>query len=343
MSNKNESTNYPFDDTEKFDNDNNCEFIFITDSIEKKQIARQSIISKNTALPTNKECKKKSGRVYMSFLYEDIMNYENYKVLPKEMKRTALIIYLNKHKVIGLAQAWDKTLPAIYSAQARLDIKKNENEEYMSDKKTISINEFKKFILPSSTRSVDFHQKNIMAQPPEIKDNVNIVPIEITPTDEMTESVLNPVENTVPTIVEPEPTISPVIPGTDIEQDYILQIILPSKQIAGDNIANYLTNLTSMFDENNKIQIYMSINKISVSNFTFEIKIDDTFNVKTFETEFMEMIQSVPKNATYRLVVNAKEIESNKINSDKINSDKMMATRDIPVTTPIPNLQTKIS
>ena len=43
------------------------------------------------------------------------------------------------------------------------------------------------------------------------------------------------------------------------------------------------------------------------------------------------------------LVVNAKEIESNKINSDKINSDKIMATKDIPVTTPIPNLQTKIS
>jgi len=332
MSNKNEGTNYPFDDTEKFDNDNNCEFIFITDSIEKKQIARQSIISKKTALPTNKECKKKSGRVYMSFLYEDIMNYENYKVLPKEMKRTALIIYLNKHKVIGLAQAWDKTLPAIYSAQARLDIKKNENEEYISEKKTVSLTEFTKFILPSSTRNVDFHQKNIMVQQPESEIN-----------NEVTESVLNPVENTVPTIVEPEPTISPVIPGTDIEQDYILQIILPSKQIAGDNIANYLTNLTSMFDENNKIQIYMSINKISVSNFTFEIKIDDTFNVKTFETEFMEMIQSVPKNATYRLVVNAKEIESNKINSDKINSDKMMATRDIPVTTPIPNLQTKIS
>ena len=330
MSNKNESLNYPFDKTNDYDNDNNAKFIFIADSIEKKRIAKLSIISKKNRLPTNKEAKQKSGRVIMSYLYEDIMNFNCFKDLPKDVKRTALIIYLNKHKAVGIAKNWGKTLACVYSTQARLNIKRDLKGKYITDERTVPINDFKSLIANNDKQFVDFKHKNLIPSFDTVKtkgfdDVIADMPTNIEPITQpepkiepMIEQEIEAIEDEIKVeyILETEQETNDRINteqhslSTDCTEMYGLSIILHSKLIAGEHIPSFMSNMLVLFDNDSTINISLSITKYSGSKYTsFGVNVDNNrFTIDNFKAEFQDIFNSIPKNDMYELTMNINEI-----------------------------------
>ena len=289
-----------------YDNDNNLEYIFIEDSISKKQTARKSIITKADRLPTLAQVKKLSGRVFMSNLYDQIMPYEQFKSLDNQAKTNLLVVWRNKYSIKEIAEQWHKPMQNVSDFTFRLGIKKDKNGVYACVNKT------------NKAKSAQSMKSKFQSKPtdkPTLQEVVNLV--------EKRQS-LQEIEN-LPKHIQQE---KPIIRGSsDIKKDneqkpvttkevkppkptYESYYHIPNKILTGEHIANFVFKLIDLFDAENNIKITMTLQKVSLSNFTFEVKVDDTFAVKSFSEEILEVIAVIPKDQVFALTADIKEIKN---------------------------------
>jgi hypothetical protein len=120
-------------------------------------------------------------------------------------------------------------------------------------------------------------------------------------------------------IKTPEEEIKDITPKKEKPQ-YISFHHIPNKILTGENISEFLFKLIDLFDKNNKIQIQMSLVKVSLSNFNFKVDVDDTFEVESFRDDILEVIAVIPKSQVFALTAEIKEIEGLVLGQD--NKDK---------------------
>jgi len=102
-----------------YDLDNNAEYIFISDTLEKKIISRKSIVSKHERLvPSRKELKRLNGGITIMNMYDSIMPYETFKSLPHDDKIKTFNEYYNRHGAKLLAESWGKKKQLIYGIKS---------------------------------------------------------------------------------------------------------------------------------------------------------------------------------------------------------------------------------
>jgi hypothetical protein len=272
-----------------YDNDNNASYVFIEDSISKKQTARKSIITKADRLPTLAQVKKKSGRVFMSNLYDQVMPYPEFKKLDVYEKTIALTAYLNKFTFQEIADSWKKPKSYVYDFRHRLGIKSNKKGIYECARLPIKA----KANIPSLQEVVNLVEKrknlqeHIQEEPP-IKRRLNNIK-----SDNEQKSVITKDSK-----------------HKDTKPIYESYHHIPNKILIGENVANFIFKLIDLFDVDNDIKISLTLQKVSLSNFTFEVKVDDTFAVKAFSNEILEVIAVIPKEQVFALTADIKEIKN---------------------------------
>jgi hypothetical protein len=287
-----------------YDNDNNASYVFIEDSISKKQTARKSIITKADRLPTLAQVKKKSGRVFMSNLYDQVMPYDEFKSLDNDAKTKVLVAYRNKYSIKEIAEQWHKPMQNVSDFTFRLGIKKDKNGVYACVKKTAKAksaqsmkSKFQSNAKPSLQEVVNLVEKRKQLQ--ELENLPNHI-LQEKPTIRGANDIKTDNEQKPVTTKEVKPT----------KPNYESYHHIPNKILTGENIANFILKLVDLFDSANDIKIMLTLTKVSLSNFTFEVKVDDTFAVQSFSDEILEVIAVIPKEQIFALTADIKEIKN---------------------------------